>query len=158
MRIGGCLGLGVCLGLCSQVLSLGLRLCMGMRMHMGLRLQVLSLCLSLQALSVSGKALSLDRGLHVRRLRHLEALGMQVFSMRLRTQPRTVRALRCLFGELHFDKRTEPMVRSLSLNWLIGVLHSAFVLGVFADCGLKQALLATPQPHSCVVYAFLGVA
>ena len=84
MGIGCCLCLGVCLGLCSQVLGLGLCLGMGMCMHMGLRLQVLGLCLSFQALSMSGKALGLDRGLHVRRLENrLEALGMQVFSMGL---------------------------------------------------------------------------
>ena len=101
MRIGCCLRLRVCLGLCSQVLRLGLGLCMGMRMHMGLRLQVLSLCLSLQALSMSGKALSLDRGLHVRWLGHrLEALGMQVFSMRLRIPEVTITALNCLISEL----------------------------------------------------------
>ena len=88
MCIGGCLGLGMGLGLGRQVLSLCLCFCMGVRMHMGLRLQVLSLRLSLQALSMGGKALSLDRDLQVRRLGHrLEALGMQVLSMGLHTNP-----------------------------------------------------------------------
>ena len=59
MRIGLSLCLGVGLSLGGQVLGLGLSLCMGVCMHMRLGLQVLSLCLSFQALSVSGKALSL---------------------------------------------------------------------------------------------------
>lgn len=84
MCIGLSLGLGMRLGLGGQVLRLGLGLCMSVGMHMRLGLQVLSLCLSFQALSMSGEALSLGRDLEVARLGGpLEALGMQVLGMGL---------------------------------------------------------------------------
>lgn len=92
MCIGLSLGLGMRLGLGGQVLRLGLGLCMSVGMHMRLGLQVLSLCLSFQALSMSGEALSLGRDLEVARLGGpLEALGMQVLGMGLHTPKQPVK-------------------------------------------------------------------
>ena len=75
------------LGLRCKVLRLCLGFCLSVRMHMRLSLQVLSLCLGLQALSVRGKTLSLGSSLQMCRLRYgLVALGLQVVCMSLRSR------------------------------------------------------------------------
>lgn len=106
MCIGLSLRLGVRLGLGCQVLGLRLSLCMSVCMHMRLSLQVLSLCLSLQALSVSGEALGLCRDLEVPRLGGpLEALGMQVLCMGLQPQGKQLGANICSWAYTQPNKR-----------------------------------------------------